>query len=435
MRNRNYDIAAETVSIPSKGGDYDPELPPLESYSQESELTPARRVAALSLEVLKLSAHELLAPIEPERYLLPGLVPTEAYTLIAGALSSYKSTLLDYLCLWKATGFDLLDLDPTQAGCDIGPALLIFYEDAQRRVTNRRRRIVQHGRDVICQVHGAKAAAQFVERAAKNLGTIALTGKAGSTIVYRSMQGQILPNDKIIQQVIGAARTMASSGVMIAIDPLRLAIVGSQNDDDGADVVVHTLNQMAMMLPDSGLIVCAHTTKADAKDPASGYAGAAYATSGSALYSQHARSNFLMARLKTDEARTLVDPADLEKQPVARLTHGRLSHGAESSAALLQMRGGVLVSINPKRQLGAADKMMAFGPVVAGALDRLLASNTKASANALLADPEVRAHGTQRDLKELLKLLEQNDFVAFDGKTVNRTGRLTAKGRAAFASN
>lgn len=432
---RNYDVAAETVLTPSNDSDYDPELPPIEAYAQDVGSASVQSVEASSIEVVRLSTHELLAPIEPERYLLPGLVPTEAYTLIAGALSSYKSTLLDYLCLWKATGFDLLDLDPTKAGCDIGPALLIFYEDAQRRVTNRRRRIVQHGHDVIRQVHGAKAASQFVERAARNMGTIALTGKAKATIVYRGLSGQILPNEELIGDLITAARTMASSGVMVAIDPLRLAIVGSQNDDDGADVVVHTLNRMAMMLADSGLIVCAHTTKADAKDPAGGYAGAAYATSGSALYSQHARSNFLMARLKADEARTLVDSADLERQPVARLTHGRLSHGAESSAALVQMRGGVLVPISPRKEFGAADKMMAFGPLVARALDRLLASNTKASANALMTDPEVRAHGTQRDLKELLKLLEQNDYIAFDGNTVSRTGRLTAKGRAVFASN
>ena len=408
---------------------------PIDQRAQHEAETAAQSARASSIDVVRLSTDELLAPIEPERYLLPGLVPTEAYTLIAGALSSYKSTLLDYLCLWKATGFDLLNLDPTKADCDIGPTLLIFYEDAQRRVMNRRRRIVQHGYNVIRQVHGAKTATQFVESAAKNLGTIALTGRAGSAIVYRSLNGQILPNDKLIEEVIGAARTMASSGVMIAIDPLRLAIVGSQNNDDGADVVVHTLNRMAMMQPDSGLIVSAHTTKADAKDPTIGYAGAAYATSGSALYSQHARSNFLITRLKPDEARTLADAADLERQPLARLTHGRLSHGAERSAALLQMKDGVLVPISPRKKLGAADKMMAFGPVIARAFNRLLASNIKASANALMADAEVRAHGSQRDLKELLKLLEQNGHIAFKGKTVNRSGCLTAKGRAAFASN
>src|SRR5688572_24209511 len=87
-----------------------------------------------TVELVGFTASELLAPIEPETYLLPGLVPTEAYTLIAGALSSYKSTLLVYLALWRATGFDLLDLDPNGAGCDIGPALLVVYEDPDRRL-------------------------------------------------------------------------------------------------------------------------------------------------------------------------------------------------------------------------------------------------------------------------------------------------------------
>jgi RecA-family ATPase len=228
--------------------------------------------AVCNVRALRLTIHELLAPIEPEEYLLPGLIPTESYTLIAGALSTFKSTFLIYLCLWRATGTDLLNLDPVGAGCDIGPVLLTFYEDSDRRMTSRIRRIVQAAHEHIRQQRGPKAATTFLNNVSRNFSRVPLTGQAGATIVYRADSGIVLPNNGMIESLIAAARELAKSDLMIAIDPLRLAITGSQNDDDVGAAVVHTLNLIANRLPRSGLIVVSHTTKAEAKEPTEGYA-------------------------------------------------------------------------------------------------------------------------------------------------------------------
>src|SRR5262249_16521513 len=133
-----------------------------------------------------------------------------------------------------------------------------------------------------------RSASSFVEMVAKNIRRVPLTGQANATLVQRVMEN-VVPNYALIDAVMTAARGIASSGLMLTLDPLRLAIVGSQNDDDIGAVVVHTLNAMATALTDSGIVVVSHTNKTEAKEPAGGYAGAAYATSGSALYSQHAR--------------------------------------------------------------------------------------------------------------------------------------------------
>jgi|GEM_PF-2115323 len=389
-----------------------------------------------SIQALSLTTDDLLGTVEPERMLLPG-IPTEAYSLIAGALSSYKSTLLIYLALWRATGFDLLDLDPGGSGVDIGPVMLVFYEDSDRRMVNRFRRITQAAHAQIRAVHGIADADRFIRCAAANIRRVPLTGQAGATIVRRA-ESTCVPNFGLIDELKRAAHTFTQSDLLLALDPLRLAIVGSQNDDDGADVVVHTLNHMATMMPNSGLAVASHTTKAEAREPAEGYTAAAYATSGSALYSQHARSNFLMFRLRPDAAAPFapnLSPAELARQPIAKLIHGRLSHGAESGERVLQMKDGILVPLATRKEPDTASKMVEFGHIVAQALERLAASGVRASATALREDPEIRRYGgSDGKVRRLLSLLEENGYLVFEGKTKDRVGTLTPNGRAIFAA-
>ncbi len=431
---RNYDRAVDA----KPAEEFDRPLPPVDAYEDSETGLVGRKDRQLPpVHVLGFTADELLAPIEPERYLLPGLVPTEAYTLIAGALSSYKSTLLSYLALWRATGFDLLNLEPDGAGCEIGPALVVVYEDPDRRFRSRTQRIVQHAHAGIVATHGKRSASDFLTRIEKNFRRIVFTGQAGATLVCRGPSGVIVPNGSLIDALLAAARGFTTGDLLLGIDPLRLAITGSQNDDDGADVVVHTLNNIASALPNSGIVICSHTTKGDAKDPTEGggYTAASYSTSGSALYSQHARSNFLISRIKPDKARELLDVGhidvdELERQPIARLTHGRLSHGGESADRYLRNVGGALVPIDKRETRTTADRIHEAFPVVAAAIDRLIVHNVRVSAKALLADDECKRRlGPVREVKKLIDLLEENGFLEFTGTTKNRTGHVTDKGK------
>ena len=234
------------------------------------------------LALIGFSAEEVLQPIRQETYLLPGLVPTDAYTLIAGGLSAYKSTLLHNLIVWRATGYDLLALGVDLPARDTGPCVLASYEDTDWRIFARLQRVLQNGHRAILATEGADAAAEFIKRAAKNIRRIPLTGRFRGSLVHRDGR-QIAPNAEFLDELLAEVRAYTSEGVFVGIDPLRLAVVGSQNDDDGADVVVHVLNSIANELPGSGLVVCSHTTKQGAKEPgAGGYADASYATSGSA---------------------------------------------------------------------------------------------------------------------------------------------------------
>jgi len=388
---------------------------------------------------LALDINRILLPVPPERFLLPGLVPTEAYTLIAGALSTYKSTLMLYMLVWKATGFDLLGLDPTDGGVDIGPAVLVFYEDADIRVEGRLHRILQDGHAMIGRQFGPKAAQEFLQRAVANLHRIPLTGCAGSTIVCR-LDGAVYPNETFIAELLADVTAIAKSDVLIGIDPLRLAIVGSQNDDDGADVVVHTLNRLAASLPRSGVVICSHTTKAGAVEPGAGYAAAAYATSGSALYSQHARSNFHVTRLPPDKIEELFDVAavpidERQRQPVAQITHGRLSHGPEADARYVRMDGGLLVPVRPRGVQTVAERLTAsLGPICA-AIDRLHEAQLRASMSSLADDEELRSQLGRDGVRKMVRLLEDNGYIAADGNTKSRDYTVSEKGRFAARLN
>jgi hypothetical protein len=414
------------------------ELPPVDSYRNEpaAAAVPIPKDEPIALLAFDLEA--IMKPTAPERYLVVG-VPCEAYTLIAGALSSYKSTLLLYILILRATGYDFLNLDKTGIAGSIGPAVLIFYEDTDKRILAKLHRILQSGYSQIESVHGQRSARAFLELATKNIRRICFTGCFRKTIVAR-IAGTLLPNEPMIDELLTKIRDFTTSDIMIGIDPLRLAIVGSQNDDDGADVVVHTLNRLAVEIPDSGLIVCSHTTKAGAQDPAEGYTGKAYATSGSALYSQHARSNFHMTRLKPEEIAKLFSASDVPasehaRQPVAVLTHGRLSHGTETQDCYFKMsKGGILVPLKLRELRSAAEISDGHLPLVVSVIDSIHANKRMASNAALGADERLlRGIGGRDKIREALKLLEGDGYIEFTGETRDRNCTVTVHGRSALA--
>jgi AAA domain/Primase C terminal 1 (PriCT-1)/Bifunctional DNA primase/polymerase, N-terminal len=389
------------------------------------------------LMLIGFTAEEALKPIREETYLLPGLIPTDAYTLIAGALSAYKSTLLHNLIVWRATGHDLLGLGVDLARGEIGPCVLASYEDTDWRIFARLQRVLQNGYRSILTTQGEEVAVEFLARAEKNIKRVPLSGQFGRSLVCRE-KGVIAPNAEFLDELLAAVRAYTSEGILLGVDPLRLAVVGSQNDDDGADIVVHVLNSIPNELPGSGVVVCSHTTKQGAKEPGvAGYAEASYATSGSALYSQHARSNFLMTRLKPDEIRDLFDPGevpieDAGRQVIAKLTHGRLSHGPEIEEAYFRMqRDGVLIPVHARATRTAADVIDRALPLVAAAIERLTAAGLPISTTALESDAALtRGVGGRNGVRAAIRMLEEAGYLVFSGTTRNRRGELTAAGRA-----
>jgi RecA-family ATPase len=385
------------------------------------------------IDLLAFTAEQILGPIEPEAYALPG-VPQEAYTLIAGSLSSFKTTLLLYLIVWKATGWDILGLDERGNGIDIGKAVLITYEDTDKRIFAKLQRVIQHVRQNILERSTKEDADRFVARAAANIRRVICSGRIDRGLVRR-IDGMIVPNEFFLQALTEKVRAYAPEGALIGIDPLRLAITGSQNDDDGADIVVHTLNRLATAIPSSAVIACSHSTKASAKEPGKTFADAAYATSGSALYSQHARSNFMMARISAEKAlaqfaRKDITAEEATKQFVARLTHGRLSHGATQSDVYLVMRQGSLARVAPASSKTVKEDMLTTAPHVIAAIDRMNTDGLKVSGNALEHDPELLQNlGSRAKVRDALKLLLENGYLEATGKTSNRTFQVTAKGR------
>jgi hypothetical protein len=192
---------------------------------------------------------------------------------------------------------------------------------------------------------------------------------------------------------------------------------------------------MAIEIPGSGLIVASHTTKNGAQEAGAGYAAASYATSGSALYSQHARSNFHMARLKDSEIRELFAPADVmpseaDKQLVGKLTHGRLSHGLEQDDRYLLMRGGILIPVQPQTSQGPADMVRMVAVPIIAAIDRIKQSGMRASPAALENDGTLlQAVGTIRKIRTGIKLLTENNYLEASGSTSNRDLAVTVAGR------
>ncbi|HXQ01009.1 MAG TPA: AAA family ATPase [Solirubrobacteraceae bacterium] len=390
---------------------------------------------ASRVELVSFTSEQILGPIAPEKYLLPG-IPAEAYTLIAGSLASYKTTLLIYLIVWKATGWDLLELDERGAGIDPGKCVLASYEDTDARLFAKLQRVVQHGYQLIAERWNKQDAAEFARRAAANIRRVPCSGRIDRGLVCRTESGLILPNTRFLSPFIEAAREFAPEGPLLGLDPLRLAIAGSQNDDDGADIVVHTLNGLATEIPGSGLIVCSHGTKAGAQEPAEGFAGAAYATSGSALFSQHARSNFALARLRAADAlntfaRSDVSKEEADRQRVVRVTHGRLSHGDERADVYLVMGQGALRRVKPAAKIRGTPQVLAEdGPILLAAVQRIGQAGVNVSGAALEADEQLGAQLGRPAIRSVLKLLVQNSYLEKSGSTSDLSHTLTDKGRA-----
>jgi AAA domain len=383
-------------------------------------------------DLLSFTPEQILGPIEPERYALPG-VPLEAYTLIAGALSSFKTSLLLYLLTWKASGWDLLELDAKGTGVDIGKALLLTYEDTDRRILAKLQRVIQQGHEIIKRRFSERDAQEFAARAAANLRRLSLTGNVNAGLVHR-VAGMIVPNEAFVTGLIAAVQQLApEGGAVIGLDPLRLAIAGSQSDDDGADIVVHTLNRIAAQTG-SALVVCSHSTKAGAQEPGSGYAASSYATAGSALYSQHARSNFHMARLSQEETLKLFDRTDVTEEQargerVVRLAHGRDSHGPEREGMYLLMGAGVLTPVEPGAAKGTPEILRAAAPHLIAAIDRMKADSVRATAKALEADQILRKTLSRDEVRTALQLLLENGHLEATGGTSNRDITVTPTGR------
>jgi hypothetical protein len=402
--------------------------------SVERELARLKMGRPSTLSLRGFTAAEILAPIAAEQFLLPG-IPEASYTLIAGALSSFKTTLLVYLLAWKATGWDILGLDEHGNGCDMGRCVLATYEDTDARVFAKLQRVIQAGHRQIGQQYGKRDADQFVDRAAANIRCLPLMGQSDRGIVRRSA-GIIVPNVEFIDRFLEKTAAFAPDGALIGLDPLRLAISGSQSDDDGADIAVHALNDIATRNPHCALVACSHSTKAGAQEPGAGYAAAAYATSGSALFSQHARSNFLMARLKDTEIRELFDPADVnaaevKAQAVVRLTHGRLSHGIERPDVYLVMRNGLLARVEPRGAKTAAEVVTTAATFVIPALDRLRGTGVRLSATTLETDEALVAQiGGARKVRRAVQLLLHNGHLESAGTTRDRDLVVTESGRA-----
>lgn len=370
----------------------------------------------------------LMEPIPPERWMLPG-IPMEAYTLLAGGLSSYKTTLLTYLLLWKATGYDVLGLDEEGGGCEPGKVLLMSYEDTGTRLRSKIQRTAQDCRRKIEAMFGPRAAQEFLGRLAQNIQLLPLSGRHDLTLVKKA-GGTIEPNEEAIEALTRQWRTWAPEGLLIGLDPLRLAIKGSQNDDDGADVVVHTLNRLACAIPNSGIIAVSHANKAAATGQAggSGYAAAAYLTSGSALYSQHARSNFASVRMAREEIKSLFSPNDVaeeeaEAQQVVHFQHGRLSHGTELAPVYLLMREGTLTRIKAAGEVDPEDQAKADVAALVPAIDRLHGRKTGSRVSKKLLEEDMQLLKVLRGREPIRAALERlmtAGHLAETGKTKDR---------------
>lgn len=389
--------------------------------------------------LLAFTPQQILAPIESELELLPG-IPEGTYTLVPGALSTYKTTLLLYLLVWKATGWDVLGLDERENnGIDIGKAVLVTYEDTDARLLKKLQRVIQHGHQVIAGRYGWKDADLFAARAAQNLRRLPCSGRLDRRLVYRGPDGMFIRNEVFVAQLLEQVEDFAPDGALIGLDPLRLSIGVPQNDDEGADVVVHTLNHLAGAIKGSALIACSHTTKAGAQESAETYAAGAYATSGSAVYSQHARSNFYMARLTAAEIREQgfadVTDEDAARQRVARLSHPRLSHGEELAAVYLCMRAGTLDRVKPApKASGPAEIITMDGPAILEAVQRISNSNVKVSGKALETDQQLADQLGRSRIRLALQLLLENGYLEKAGTTTDRTHTLTERGRALLNS-
>ena len=384
--------------------------------------------------LLAFDVDELLQPAPAPRYLIPGLIPTEAYTIAAGALSAGKTTMVLSMMVWRATGYDILDLDlEGRLQPDVGPCVFVTYEDPDSVIEWRIKTIVQGAHERILLTHGMRAAQEFLQRFARNFRRVTLTGVAGSMLVARGINGNVGPNTGQIDELLAMIGRFADRELLLAVDPLRLAFHGSQNDDQGADVIVTTLNHLASRFPDSGLIVASHTTKASAIEGTQGRMAAAYATSGSALYSQHARSNFHIGRPPAAKLRDLapdfLTDEDIEKERVTTLTHARLSYGPEAVTAHFVFRGGVLMPVPVQTRENPVERLARQLVEVAAALDQIVKNGGNPSKSVLEGDFNLRRHHSRKEIREMVHDLIGQGWLEIEGKGPAARLRVTPSGR------
>lgn len=395
-----------------------------------------KRDVAAQTELLAFAVDELLTPVVPPRYLISGLIPCEAYSICAGALSAGKTTFALSLAIWRATGVDVLGLDPL-GKLDVvpGPVTFITYEDADSIIVSRFKLVVQAVHARILKESGAHAAAGFLDRLAKHFRRIHYTGQPGAQLIVRDHYGQPCRNEAQITELVTQLRTFAASEHLVILDPLRLAFTGKQNDDDGADLGVMTLNEIAGRMADSGVLVLSHTTKHMAVEQSDDRVAMAYGTAGSGLYSQHARSNFHMGRPKAKDleqyAPKFLRPEEVVRRQVTALTHARLSYGLEAETALFAMRGGVLVPLPPDDATEQPmERLRRQLPDVAAAIARITADGGKASKTAIVADLETNRGWSRDPTRELIAACEGQGWIASHGKGPASHYAVTEAGRA-----
>lgn len=390
------------------------------------------------IELVRTAADDWLAKIEPEKELLAGMVPCEAYTVIAGALSGGKSTLLHSLLIMRATGLNILNLPLPKI--EEGPAVLVSYEDSERRIYRRLRIIVQGVHRWLLERAGDAAAAQFLEAMSDNLRHVTLTGKSGGQLVTHGRNGRPCRNDAMVDQIIDKVRAFAEREVLVGLDPLRLAFRGSQNDDDGADLVVEVLNYIPNALADSALMAATHTNKTVGQEGKSGDRSSAYATSGSALYSQHARSNFYVARPKEADLRKLfaagvLTDKEVEKELVMELTHARLSYGTEGDKAYFAMRRGLLQPVVPTIEAKQTPKQKAqrWLDIIGAEIVATEQAGLRATKASLEGNTDLRDKlGSRNKVREALGTCIAQQWIEEQGSTTNKAMHLTEAGRARF---
>ncbi len=126
---------------------------------------------------------------------------------------------------------------------------------------------------------------------------------------------------------------------------------------------------------------------------------------------------------------------DRERQPVAQITHGRLSHGHEAGPMYVRMDGGLLVPVRPRGNQTVAERIAASLEPVVAAIERLHETGLRASAAALAQDAELRDRLGRDGARTMVRLLEENRYIEAAGSTKNRDYSITEKGRLASRAN
>jgi len=401
------------------------------------------------LDVIAFTAEELLGPIEPVRYLIEGLVPCDAYTLVAGALSAGKTTFALSLAIWRATGEDVLGLNFGELlrRAEAGPVSYITYEDPASIIRRRLMIVVQAMHRQLDHEHGRVRAAEFIANLVKHLRIVHLTGQPGAQLVVRSQYGQPEVNRAQIEALVATLKAHAAAEHLIVLDPLRLAFSGSQNDDNGADLVVMVLNDLSTRLRDSALLLLSHVTKAMAADQGNNRVALAYGTSGSGVYSQHARSNMHMGRLEPQAIERLrqrlsedcrLTDEEVQRRSVTTLTHARLSHEAEGADAHFVMRQGLLIPLRlaeGRAPESVMTRLRREWPEVAEAIQRIHSEGGRASPETLQGNATLRRDRTREDVRDLIRSMASQGWIDVQGNTRNRVLVITDLGRQLLGGN